>query len=287
MEIVLNEFSLDGQFETLQQFLNSLRSTIKLQRIIDSTSISLLRHHELYNRLVTADLSLHQVLTDNSSRTSSEIRVFKAFLQKLMYDEPFWTTSPKHSTTDSFVCPNIEHTHSHSMAEACERDKIIMSFEHLNFQNETIELFKNQVSVILINIVNPVTLTNLLWELNLISNPELYCRFRFDGTNISFSLLEEEYGFKILDQDEIKTFFSSFVAFSQMTWEAISRSDGLQFKQYSPNSKQNDWFRNSPHQEKTIYKFRTSRRYRCFGYRENDIFYALRFEKDHEISNKG
>lgn len=283
----MNELSLDGQFESLQLFLTSLRSTVKLQKILESSNTSLLRHHELYNRRITSQLTLHQVLTNNSIRTSSEIRVFKVLLQKLMYEEPFWTSSPKHSSNDKYICLNVDSPNGHSLAEACERDRVIVSFQHPSFQNEIVEVIKNGVPITLINIISPITLVVFLWESRIIINPAVYCHYKYGGSKLSFDLLEEEYGFDILEPDEIKAFLSSFETFTELSWDDIGRSDGLQYKPYSPNSKQNDWFRNSSHQEKSIYKFRTSKKYRCFGYRANDIFYVLRFERDHEVSNRG
>ncbi|KPV58169.1 hypothetical protein QJ48_18180 [Paenibacillus sp. A3] len=80
---------------------------------------------------------------------------------------------------------------------------------------------------------------------------------------------------------------SSFEFFVELSWDDIGRSDGLQYKPYSPSSKHNDWFRNSPYTGKDIYKFRTSQKYRCFGFRENEVFFVLRFERDHEYSDNG
>ncbi|MWC30773.1 MAG6450 family protein [Paenibacillus sp. MMS18-CY102] len=287
MEVVLNELSLDGQFDSLELFLTTLRSTIKLQKILEIANAPLLRHHELYQRQVTSQLSLFQVLTDNSMRTSSEVRSFKILLQKLMYEEPFWTSSPKHNSFDKYLFLGSE-MQGYSIAEACERGKIILSFAHEHFRDEQIEVIKNGDSITLLNIISPDTLINLIWESNLIIDPKVYCHHKYEGSSkLSFSLLEREYGFQMLDQDEIRAFLSTFEAFCKMTWVDIGKSDGLQYKLYSPSSQDENWFRNSQYRDKVICKFRTSRKYRCFGYRENDVFYILRFERDHEISNRG
>lgn len=288
MEVVLNELSLNGQFESLPLFLTSLRSTIKIQKILEVTNTPLLRHHELYKRRVTAQLSLHQVLTDNSVRTSSEIRAFKILLQKLMYEEPFWTSSQKHSSIDKYLFLDEIDLQGHSIAEACERGKIIMSFQHELFLSEQIEVLKNGHLILLINLISPDTLVDLAWESNLITDPKVYCHIKYDGNSkLSFSLLEQDYGFQTLEKDEIRAFLSTFESFNKMTWDDIGRSDGLQYKPYTPSSKEENWFRNSLYRDKAICKFRTSRKYRCFGYRENDVFYILRYERDHEISNRG
>ncbi len=71
-----------------------------------------------------------------------------------------------------------------------------------------------------------------------------------------------------------------------MTWKDILLSDGLEYKQYKPNRK-NDWFRDNKYSKIDIYKFRVTQKYRCFGYRKGDVFHILRFEVDHKISDKG
>ncbi len=71
-----------------------------------------------------------------------------------------------------------------------------------------------------------------------------------------------------------------------MSWNDISISDGLDYKEYSPN-KENNWFKNTKFSDKKIYKFRVTQKYRCFGYRELDTFYVLMFDIEHKISDKG
>lgn len=39
--------------------------------------------------------------------------------------------------------------------------------------------------------------------------------------------------------------------------------------------------------KKGIKKFRITQRNRCFGYVENGVFYVLRFDLDHELSDVG
>lgn len=117
-------------------------------------------------------------------------------------------------------------------------------------------------------------------------DPLEYCLKKFQNTKLNFSLLESEYGFDILDSIQQKEFLSTFYKFSQMNWNDIIKSSankkGLNYKQYD-----GDWFRNSVYSGKNIFKFRTTQKSRCFGYRENDEFFILRFETDHKISDNG
>ena len=62
------------------------------------------------------------------------------------------------------------------------------------------------------------------------------------GQKLSFDLFENALGFKDLQQEEVKAFLSSFELFEELSWEGILKSGGLQYKQYSPASKNDDWF---------------------------------------------
>jgi len=116
--------------------------------------------------------------------------------------------------------------------------------------------------------------------------PLEYCLQKFKDSNLNFTLLEDTHGFNILSISQQKEFLSTFHKFSKMSWNDILKSSaytkGLNYKQYD-----GDWFKNTKYSQKNIFKFRTSQKYRCFGYREKDIFFILRFEIDHKISDNG
>ena len=116
--------------------------------------------------------------------------------------------------------------------------------------------------------------------------PLEYCLRKFKDSNLNFELLEDTYGFNILSISQQKEFLSTFHKFSKMSWNDILKSSaytkGLNYKQYD-----GDWFKNTEYSQKNIFKFRTSQKYRCFGYREKDEFFVLRFEIEHKISDNG
>ena len=203
-----------------------------------------------------------------------------------MSTPPFWNENPRHSFKDRYVCKFTDKTFGYSLAEACERDKMVLSFDNLNFKSDCIYVYKNDSRITIFNIHKLETFVDYLLALSKIDE-SLYCLYKFEGTKLSFTNLEYDFGFEILEEEEIKTFISTFKSFSEMTWDDIHKSEGLEYKQYQPSSKKEDWFLNSPYSDKQIFKFRTSKKYRCFGYRDGDVFFALRFERDHSKSDKG
>jgi hypothetical protein len=286
MEIMVNELSLDGTFVDLEEFWKSLRNIIKLQEIMKNSTVTLLKHHELYHRKITSQHTLYDVFKDNSFKITTEIRVFKRLLRNLMNDHPFWTDDQKHKSTDIYKCDYTVETHGYSLAEACERDKYVLSFDHNLFKQDTLNITKNGTNINILNIYEPIVFTEWLYELGEI-DPIIFCRYRFVGTNLSFEYMEEKFGFGNLELNEIRAFISIFKMFVSMDWGEINKHDGLDYKPYNPSSKKRDWFLNSPHNNRSIYKFRVSEKYRCFGFREEDTFYVLRFETDHKVSDHG
>jgi hypothetical protein len=284
MEVLMNELSLEGQFSNLNEFLNSLKEMIVVQKIMDNAQIKLLKHYNLMNEKVTESQTLHDVLTDNSVKTTNEIRRFKMYLKRLLSEPSFWHESQLHNNSDNYVCNYTNKTNDYSLAEACERDRKVLSFKNTMFLENTLEMKKNNTKIDLINFHNRYLLNEILFEEGKIDELD-YCKFQFADSNISFEKLEKDFSFNILTYEEKKMFISTFKMISEMSWDDILSHDGLDYKPYDPP--RNSWFLNTPYAEKKIFKFRTSQKCRCFGYRENDIFYVLRFERDHKISDNG
>ncbi|WHX41173.1 hypothetical protein QNH36_03130 [Mesobacillus sp. AQ2] len=284
MEVLMNELSLEGQFSSINEFLTSLREMIVIQKIMDKAQIKLSKHYNLINEQVTETHTLHDVLTDNSVKTTNEIRRFKMYLKRLLSDPSFWHENQLHDHTNKYLCDYTNKTHDYSLAESCEREKKVLSFKHNKFLEDVLVINKNSTRVEILNFHNRYLLNEILFEEGLISEID-YCINHFDNSNLSFENLDQNFSFNILTHDEKKMFISSFRMFSEMSWDEILTHDGLKYKQYTPTGE--SWFLHTPYSDKKIYKFRTSQKCRCFGYRENDIFYALRFERDHKISDNG
>jgi len=183
---------------------------------------------------------------------------------------------------------NVENICNSSLAESSQRDKIILSFNHNNFLNEKIGIKKDEDIIELFNLINCNDFLDYLYLIDKI-RPLDFCLNRYKKTNLDFTQLEEDYGFDILNKNQTKEYLNSFFEFSKMSWEDIKKSDGLEYKQYNKPKKlkTNGWFRTGLYSNTDIFKFRITQEYRCFGYRKENKFYVLRFELNHEISDKG
>ncbi|MDK2082907.1 hypothetical protein PT502_03740 [Aliarcobacter butzleri] len=281
MEILINELSLDGQFNDEEEFLDNFDSILKIVKLIELLNFSLLKEYMLFDRNITANFKL----VDFSKSKNDRARKFKSFLLKLAQNPPFWNIDKKHNCSDvyQYSSKNICDT---SLAESCERDKIILSFKHDEFKNLFCNVLKNQEPINLLNIININMFLDYLFK-----NGEIgcfdYCKNKFKDSKVNFEKINDGYGFDSLKtSQQEKEFIEAFELFDRTDWANILTSEGLEYKPYSA-SKSNNWFKGTEFENNSIYKFRVTQKYRCFGYRNGDIFYILRFEIDHKISDNG
>ena len=199
----------------------------------------------------------------------------------MLFEEPFWENYKKHSDDDTYLFDNMKINNS-SLAESCERDRVVVSFLHSKFKILKIPVLKNQDEVEVDNLYNRFHFLELRQSRNELTFED-YVRQKFKDTKLNFSLIDDNFGFVLLNTTaEENAFLSSFEKFVKMSWDDILKYDGFDYKVY----KDQDIFKRK-YNDKNICKFRTSQKYRCFGYRENDTFYIIRFESNHALSDKG
>jgi len=283
LEILLNELSLSGQFKDENEFFDSFDIILEIIKLIDVLDFSLAKEFMLFNVDITSQYKLVDFLRLKTDRA----RKLKTFLLKLANTPPYWNETQKHSISDNYMY-NGNDILDTSLAESCERDKIVLSFKHNNFLKNNLLIQKNNSNINIYNLIDKYHFLDTLLSSNRI-NPSKYCQLKFKNTNLNFSNIENRYGFDSLDnQGQIDIFILAFNNFSQMKWEDIIKSDGLKYKQYSKPKKEGWFLKNKGlYSNLDIYKFRVTQTYRCFGYREKDEFFILRFETDHKISDNG
>ena len=281
MDILINELSLEGQYSTVNKFLSEgLSAFINVLDEILVTNHILLKKYDFYNTKITRDIILHDILKGNISREYDQIRKFKRKLA-MLFEEPFWENDKKHFDDDTYLFDNVKINDS-SLAESCERDRVVVSFLHSNFQILEIPVFKNQDEISVDNLYDKFHFLELRRNRKGLSFKE-YVKLKFVDTKLDFSLIDDKFGFALFSTTvEENAFLSSFEKFIKMSWDDISKDDGFEYKPY----KDQGLFKRK-YNDKNICKFRTSQKYRCFGYRENDTFYVIRFESDHKLSDKG
>ncbi|HFS67473.1 MAG TPA: hypothetical protein ENK67_04600 [Flavobacteriia bacterium] len=273
MEILLNELSLTGQFKDEDEFFNNFDLVLEIIKLIELLEFSIAKEYMFFDVAITPKYKLADFLRLRTDRAKR----MKRFLAKLAQHPPFWNEIQKHNcVNDRYIFNGIDVCNS-SLAESCERDRTVLSFLHHDFLNNNLSIQKNRMNIDIYNIVDK---NNFLEYLLLIAKIEAfsYCKLKFRNSNLNFSKLENEHGFDLLSSKQQENeFIDSFKQFSTMSWHDIMSSDGLQYKKYN----------GTEFKAENIYKFRVTQKYRCFGYRQEDEFFVLRFEIDHKMSDNG
>ena len=275
MDVVLNELSLDAQYVSDEAFFADLQVLLPLTTLLNKLdNVALLKSQDLWSCKVSTVKTLQDFLYVKGNPFLTK---FKSDLLRLGMSPPYWETDRRHICVDDYTYQGKDICNS-GLAEAVEREQLVLSFGHHNFSTDKLTVQKNSTNVSICNFHTlKGTLLSLLDQSRI--NEQTFCQYYFNGSNLDFSMLEESRGFTGLTTTERSLFMEQFKMFSIMSWEDITSSDGLQYKRYENIL--------SGYESKDIYKFRVSQKYRCFGYRVRDVFCVVHFEVDHALSDRG
>lgn len=273
MEILLNELSLTGQFTDEDDFFNHFDSILEIIKLIEVLKFTIAKEYMFFDVAITSQYKLGDFLRLRTDRA----RKMKRFLAKLAQHPPYWNELQKHNCNNNSYYFNSKDVCATSLAESCERDRYILSFRNKDFLVRSISIQKNSENIELYNIISKDDfLDNLLKLLRI--DAQIYCQEKFKKSNLNFSKLKDKDGFELLEtQQQVDIFIETFREFSEMSWDNIISSDGLQYKKYNGTA----------FEGLNVYKFRVTQKYRCFGYREENEFFVLKFEIDHKMSDNG
>lgn len=176
MEIVFNDYSLSAQFETDEDFMDSLiKYTFPLLDMLKRCCSIVLKKYESYSLNVTSEISIYDLLTSNKYRGYPEFQKFRSLLADLS-DTPYWEDEPKtaresiYSTRYTGFFSGVE---PNCFSEAYEREKIILSIENEEFKEKTIAIKKDDNEDIVNNFYDLDSSVEILFQRKLISFSEL------------------------------------------------------------------------------------------------------------------
>lgn len=182
MEILINELSLKGQFTTVEEFVSvALTPILSLLQKYDATRDLLYKKYDLYDCKVTSTITLHALFKGPYSRTSDEIRRFKSQLSVLL-DKPYWQDNQKHGAPNTYKFRGTNILNS-SLAESCERDRVVMSFISDEYNSTTLDVAKNTATIPINNLFDHSHFYNLVRARGIIVDFALSDTTRFKKTN--------------------------------------------------------------------------------------------------------
>ena len=172
-----------------------------------------------------------------------------------------------------------------SVAEATARAVCLLSFIRSLYEKHPVVVTKDGVAIPVGNIWNEKQLYSILFERGELPLKK-YITTHFGEGKLDFSLIDGTHGFSLIDNENQNEFIDLFRKFEELGWNTIAMDKGLDYKTYNKNKKSKRYFSDDLW-KKGIKKFRITQRNRGFGYVDNDIFYVLRFDLDHELSDVG
>lgn len=183
MSVIVNDFSVDEQFNSMEELLDSLNnSTIPAMKVLEMLKIDILKSYNTYSLKITKDKTLGELLR---IRSYPEITKFKSQLVNLCFEEPYWEDNSKSNNSSVYECKYTENKNDYCIAEALERKIPLISFEHNDFKESVINIKRNGQSCDICNFYNKDVLLEILRELRKIDGKD-YFLFKYN--------MEESFG---------------------------------------------------------------------------------------------
>lgn len=184
MDILLNELSLSGQYASREEFVEKiLLSLIRvLEEIREQDYPTLVyKNEKFYLSKVTSTDTIHDILVGDLSRQYPSIKKYKRILLSNLFGEPYWEKTRRHKSDDVYKYKE-ENICNHSVAEACERDRIIISFQgNRLFSEQQLTILKNETELVTLdNLFDAGHYTAVLEKRNIIRPFSLEDKTRFE-----------------------------------------------------------------------------------------------------------
>lgn len=283
--IIINELSLNGQFRDSRDFWkNGMPPFYKaLQDALSFKIGYLFKQGSFYGAQATPGKTINDLLTAPETRIIDEARLYKSTLARAIQN-PFWDEAPQQDSDAHYSVGGADVSGS-SVAEAAARSVCLLSFVKSGYEKHPVVVTKDEEPIEVGNIWKEKQLYSILFERGELSL-EKYITIRFSGGKLDFSLIDGTHGFSLIDNENQSEFIDSFRKFEELDWTAIATDDGLDYKTYNKNRRSKHYFSDDLW-KRGIKKFRITQRSRCFGYVDSGVFYVLRFDLDHELSDVG
>lgn len=288
MNCVLNESSLHGQYSNFDDFISSGGKNLSdiLCELRELDFCILYKKSELYTAQVAPGLNFYQVFSDKSKRNSDELKRIKSVLASLQ-NNPFWDSKPMQNTSCLYSLVNdskVDVTGT-GIAEAYERNACLVSFSPSCYCFSPVIVEKDAADEKMIeNVWRLEQFVDNVFNKGLMT-PDEYFAARY-STRFNFSRIKKNYGFNLVDNANVGLFNAAFKKFEKLTWSQIKEDNGLDYKEFTKNKNTKGFFSNDEW-SKGVKKFRVNDKIRCFGYVENNVFYLLRIDLDHKLSDLG
>lgn len=268
------------QFSKL--FFDSLKNNVRCFELINDTEGSkIYKTQNFYKNKVTSNIRL----CDLNKYNDDELVYFLIQLDRIVYHAPYWGDDFKQNLNSKYI-HGQEDVSCTCIAEAAENNFPLLSFKCDKYTDKKLDVCKDNEKIKVYSIYTPMYLTDKFYKELKLSRLDLL-KTQFNSTRIDCSILNQNCGINELEENEFNLLLGTLKKFVKHdSWESIALDDGLEYKKYhnKANNTDNPFWR---YKDKTIMKFRFSSVMRVFGYRKENRFRVIRFERDHDLSDNG
>lgn len=150
MELILNELSFDGQFQTREEFISYVLDVlIPMMNIIIEKEIPLLKKSDIYNMRISGENTLQDFLIMTNEPAMS---LLKSSIVNLAYCEPYWDLTVESDLGVSYEYPVVAEE-PNCFTEVIERLDTLISLPHPFYTMDKILCKRNQVKLEICNVV--------------------------------------------------------------------------------------------------------------------------------------
>jgi len=290
MEYIINELSIDGQYQNINDFANHaltpLAAILKQLRELDATVV--LKKSDLFNAEICPGIHFYEINGRYSSELGDKFRSLRSHLAAVQ-TEPYWDEQPVQDMAATYLMVDgndVVDVSCSSVAEAKERQDILLSFPSTRYTKDALEVCRKDETKYssVHNVASIDSLHELLFRMGALDKSKYFSQKFCEKLN--FEELKERFGFNLISERNISVFLSAFRDFERMTWQQIRTSDGLDYKKFHCNRNTKSYFTDEEW-KKGIFKFRVNQEIRCFGYEQENVFHVLRIDLDHVLSDLG
>lgn len=193
MDIIINDYSLMGQFKSVDDFSEyAFRELKPLLELFEKFNFVIYKDYSSFSCKVTQDKNLHDVFCIFNDPSITRI---KSLLSNLINDDPFWSDSPKTDINDYYESEYINKI-PNCLTEAYERNGMLLSFKNNKFNCNKVTIIKNGNKVPILNAFEKINCLENLLENNVIDlvyfleNIEAPIKMKFAKSNNKYYMLE-------------------------------------------------------------------------------------------------
>lgn len=154
MEVIVNDFSLTGQFLSCDKFIEYMLDELcPILELMGDKKIPFLRKQDFYGIKITEKLSLHDIFQITNDPAVTKI---KQYIIELAYQEPYWDSEVRTDENVNYSYPSKQEE-PNCFTEAIERKDALFSFPMKEYQKERFECYRNDTVLFIQNIIGKKT----------------------------------------------------------------------------------------------------------------------------------